>query len=165
MLAYTDGTPRFSLMGSLKGSETNRHDMLMNGAPTESKAFVSLSCKFAELPDTKSTSYTMGDSTEPTNNGISNQPGIMIVRPILHEKTMKNAETFKRWTVMHFRDLLNLPPRPDDKGISRALRYTNTKGDMFYTIHADDIRIWRSQPYYEASRRLDLENTRPMEED
>ena len=89
----------------------------------------------------------------------------MLVRPSLYERHEENAETFKRWTAMHFRDLLNLKPSSDNtEGISRTLRYTNADGELFYTIHADDISIWKTQAYYAVSRRLDLENTRTVEE-
>lgn len=71
---------------------------------------------------------------------------------------------FKRWTVMHFRDLLNLPVlTPESNGIVRALRYTNSAGELFYTIHADDIAIWASDAYKNRSGRLDLESTRNVE--
>lgn len=66
---------------------------------------------------------------------------------------------------MHFRDLLNLKPSSHGaEGISNALRYTNTEGELFYTIHADNISIWQTEPYYAVSRRLDLENTRSVED-
>lgn len=87
----------------------------------------------------------------------------MLVRPSLHSKSAENTTTFRRWTALHFRDLLNCPPsEPGAEGITRALRYTNESGDLLYTIHADDIGIWKTQPYYEISRRLDLENTRAL---
>lgn len=66
---------------------------------------------------------------------------------------------------MHFRDLLNCtPPTPGAQGISRTMRYFNTAGELFYTIHADDIRIWKTKAYYDVSRRLDLESIRAVEE-
>lgn len=90
----------------------------------------------------------------------------MLVRPSLKDKSDENAAVFRRWTAVHFRDLLNCSsPTPSHKGIVRALRYTNAAGDLFYTIHADDITIFKTQPYYEVSRRLDLENTRALRSD
>ncbi|KAF9699792.1 hypothetical protein EKO04_002193 [Ascochyta lentis] len=107
----------------------------------------------------------MGDSIEIADGGVFKRPGVMIVRPSLHEQTEEKTATFKRWTIMHFRDLLNLAPASSDaKGISRTMRYTNTAGELFYTIHADDISIWKTPAYYAISRRLDLENTRGVEE-
>ncbi|KAL1609332.1 hypothetical protein SLS59_001697 [Nothophoma quercina] len=104
----------------------------------------------------------MGDST---TNDIPKRPGVMIVRPSLHTHNKENTATFKRWTVMHFRDLLNCtPPTPGAQGISRTMRYFNTAGELFYTIHADDIRIWKTKAYYDVSRRLDLESIRAVEE-
>lgn len=107
----------------------------------------------------------MGDiSPVSTANVLSKRPGIMLVRPSLHKETPDNAETFKRWTVMHFRDLLNChAPSLSSSGISRTLRYTNLDGDLLYTIHSDDVAIWKTQAYYDVSRRLDLENTRTVE--
>lgn len=83
---------------------------------------------------------------------------------------------------MHFRDLLDCSPRPSTsedshnsensipdqplttaQGITRTLRYTNTAGDLLYTIHADDVAVWNTKAYYDVSRRLDLENTRAVE--
>lgn len=109
----------------------------------------------------------MGDSMSspppvPTTNS---RPGIMLVRPTLHSKSEENKATFRRWTALHFRDLLNCPPASPSsglEGITRALRYTNDSGDLLYTVHADDISIWKTQPYYAISRRLDLENTRAL---
>ncbi|KAJ4346275.1 hypothetical protein N0V95_005540 [Ascochyta clinopodiicola] len=107
----------------------------------------------------------MGDSIEISDDVVSTQSGIMVVRPSLHKQTEENAATFKRWTIMHFRDLLNLAPKsPDAKGIFQAMRYKSTAGELFYTIHADDISIWKTPAYYAISRRLDLENTRKVEE-
>ncbi|KZM18564.1 uncharacterized protein EKO05_0002341 [Ascochyta rabiei] len=107
----------------------------------------------------------MGDSIEITDRVAAAQPGIMIVRPSLHKQTTENAAIFKRWTIMHFRDLLNLAPEsPGSKGIFQTLRYRSTTGELLYTIHADDISIWKTPAYYAISRRLDLENTRKIEE-
>lgn len=117
-----------------------------------------------QKPLSKNT-FAMGDSmSSPPPPATSNsRPGIMLVRPSLHSKTVGNAITFRRWTALHFRDLLNCPPsKPGAEGITRALRYTNDSGDLLYTIHADDIGVWNTQPYYEISRRLDLENTRAL---
>jgi hypothetical protein len=106
----------------------------------------------------------MGDSMEISNGALSKQPGVMIVRPSPYENTKEDAATFKRWTTMHFRDLLNVAPASSDtKGISRTMRYINTAGELFYTIHADDIDIWQTPVYHAVSRRLDLENTRKVE--
>lgn len=92
-------------------------------------------------------------------------PGIMICRPILHNDTPDNRATFKRWSVMHFRDLLNLPaPPPASQGITRALRYMNSAGELFYTFHTDDVKIWDSDAYKNRSPRLDLEHTREVEQ-
>jgi len=92
-------------------------------------------------------------------------PGIMICRPSLHDVTPDNRATFKRWSVMHFRDLLNLPaPPPAFQGITRALRYTDSAGELFYTFHADDVKIWASDAYNNRSARLDLEHTREVEQ-
>ncbi|KAH6638229.1 hypothetical protein C7974DRAFT_391115 [Boeremia exigua] len=97
-------------------------------------------------------------------SGIADKhPGIMIVRPSLHHETDENAATFKRWTVMHFNDLLHCtPPTSSTRGVTHALRYINTDGQMLYTILADDISVWQTPPYYATSRRLDLENTREV---
>lgn len=87
------------------------------------------------------------------------------MRPTLHSKSEEHKATFRRWTALHFRDLLNCPPPSPSSGlggITRALRYTNDAGDLLYTIHADDIGVWKTRPYYEISRRLDLENTRAL---
>lgn len=66
---------------------------------------------------------------------------------------------------MHFRDLLNLPvPPPASQGITHALRYTNSAGELFYTFHADDVKIWASDAYKNRSPRLDLEHTREIEQ-
>lgn len=106
----------------------------------------------------------MGDIVSPANSNNIKQPGIMIVRPSLQSHTPSNAATFKRWTIMHFPDLLNLAPKTaDTQGISRAMRYTNDKGSLFYTIHADDVAVWQTPAYYAVSRRLDLESTRGVE--
>ncbi|KAF1360526.1 hypothetical protein EJ07DRAFT_154969 [Lizonia empirigonia] len=106
----------------------------------------------------------MGDIISPANSNNIKQPGIMIVRPSLHSHTPSNAATFKRWTIMHFRDLLNLAPKTANaQGISRTMRYTNDKGSLFYTIHADDVAVWQTPAYYNVSRRLDLESTRGVE--
>lgn len=92
-------------------------------------------------------------------------PGIMICRPSLHNDTPDNRATFKRWSVMHFRDLLNLPgPSPASQGITRALRYINSAGELFFTFHADDVKIWASDAYKNRSPRLDLEHTREVEQ-
>ncbi|KAJ4992152.1 hypothetical protein SVAN01_02473 [Stagonosporopsis vannaccii] len=101
----------------------------------------------------------MGDITPAP---ASARPGIMLVRPSLHFPTPSNAATFKRWTIMHFNDLLHCLSPPGSRGITRALRYISTDGQLLYTIHADDFSIWQTQPYYEVSRRLDLENTRDV---
>lgn len=101
----------------------------------------------------------MGDITPTLAN---TQPGIMLVRPTLLSPSPSNASAFKRWTIMHFNDLIHCHFPPGPKGISRALRYTNADGQLLYTIHADDISIWKTQPYYAVSRRLDLENTRDV---
>ena len=107
----------------------------------------------------------MGNFIDNDTSPPARTPGVMIVRPSLHEQSKENAATFKRWTVMHFRDLLNLSPStPDAEGISRTMRYTNAAGDLFYTIHSDNISIWKTPAYYAVSRRLDLENTRKVEE-
>lgn len=101
----------------------------------------------------------MGEKT--TNS--DKRPGILVVRPTLHEPTNENAATFKRWTIMHYRDLLNLaPPKSNTKAMSHTLRYTNSAGEIFHTIHADDIDVWNTPAYYAVSRRLDLENTRQV---
>ncbi|KAL1657146.1 hypothetical protein SLS61_000188 [Didymella pomorum] len=92
-------------------------------------------------------------------------PGIMICRPFLHNDREDDRATFKRWSVMHFRDLLNLPASPPaSQGITRALRYTNSAGELFYTFHADDVKIWASDAYKNRSPRLDLEHTREVEQ-
>lgn len=65
---------------------------------------------------------------------------------------------------MHFNDLLHCASPSGTKGITRALRYTNTDDQLLYTIHADDLAIWQTQPYYAVSRRLDLESTRAVAE-
>lgn len=66
---------------------------------------------------------------------------------------------------MHFRDLLNLPASPPaSQGITRALRYTNSSGKLFYTFHADGVNIWASKAYKNRSLRLDLEHTRDVEQ-
>lgn len=107
----------------------------------------------------------MGDSmaSPPPPPTTNSRPGIMLVRPTLHSKSEEHKATFRRWTALHFRDLLNCPPpKPSVEGITRALRYTNDSGDLLYTIHADDISAWKTQPYYAISRRLDLENTRAL---
>jgi hypothetical protein len=104
----------------------------------------------------------MGESIETVGDGM----GIMIVRPRLHEQTKDNEETFKRWTAMHFRDLLNLtsPPNTDATVITQTLRYRNSTGRLLYTIHVNDIDALKTKEYYAASRRLDLENTRKVGE-
>ncbi|KAJ8115071.1 hypothetical protein OPT61_g3187 [Boeremia exigua] len=110
--------------------------------------------------------HIMGDvtsSSTSTYDTTSKKSGIMLVRPSLHSQTDENTATFKRWTVMHFNDLLHCPPAtPSGKGIIRALRYTNTDGQLLYIIHADDLSIWQTSPYYAVSRRLDLESTKEV---
>lgn len=87
----------------------------------------------------------------------------MIVRPSLHSQTALNAAAFGRWTAMHFRDLLNLAPTtPGAESISRTIRYSNNAGELFYTIHADDVAVFQTPAYHAVSRRLDLENTRDV---
>lgn len=111
-----------------------------------------------------SLAYAMGDFLNNGTATVNQRPGVMIVRPTLHEQTEENAATFKRWTVMHFQDLLSLSQSASKtEGISRAIRYTNTAGELFYTIHVDNISILKSSAYYAVSRRLDLENTRNVE--
>ncbi|KAJ4383050.1 hypothetical protein N0V86_002278 [Didymella sp. IMI 355093] len=91
-------------------------------------------------------------------------PGMMLVRPSLHNDTADNRAIFRRWTIMHFHDLLNLAaPTPSSQGIVRTLRYSNSAGELFYTIHAEDVNIWGSDAYKNRSGRLDLENTREVE--
>ncbi|KAF3051532.1 hypothetical protein E8E11_008290 [Didymella keratinophila] len=103
----------------------------------------------------------MGDNT----SGSALTPGIMICRPSLHNDMPDSRAIFKRWSIMHFRDLLNLPaPPPASQGITRALRYTNGAGELFYTFHADDVKIWASEAYKNRSLRLDLEHTRELEQ-
>jgi len=63
---------------------------------------------------------------------------------------------------MHFNDLLHCHFPSGSRGISRALRYSSADGQLLYTIHADDLSIWQTQPYYAVSRRLDLENMRDV---
>ncbi|KAF3001923.1 hypothetical protein E8E13_006658 [Curvularia kusanoi] len=107
----------------------------------------------------------MGDALSPPAPVIP-KPGIMLVRPSLKVRSDENAAIFRRWTTMHFRDLLDCSsPTLSHKGIIRALRYINADGNLFYTIHTDDIAIFKTQPYYEVSRRLDLENTRALRSD
>lgn len=98
------------------------------------------------------------------STSVSNRPGIMLVRPSLHTSTDDNSATLKRWTAVHFRDMLNCPTRPNSTGMSRALRFTNTAGGILHTIHVDDITVFKTDAYYKLSRRLDLENTRALED-
>ncbi|KAF3046593.1 hypothetical protein E8E12_011117 [Didymella heteroderae] len=101
----------------------------------------------------------MGDNTSPP----ALTPGLMICRPFLQSDTPDNRDVFKRWSIMHFRDLLDLPaPSPASQGITRAFRYTNSAGGLFYTFHTDDVKIWASDAYKNRSPRHDLEHTRAL---
>ncbi|KAH7069289.1 hypothetical protein FB567DRAFT_555117 [Paraphoma chrysanthemicola] len=117
----------------------------------------------------------MGSITAPSPS----RAGIMVVNPRLHEPiTTENADIFSRWTKLHFRDLLGIPTESGKTGgVTRTLRFVNgaegsvdgkygygmgMESILFYTIFAPAISIFRSPQYYAVSRRLDLENTRPL---
>jgi hypothetical protein len=91
--------------------------------------------------------------------------GISLVRPKLHEDTQENRGLFRRWTKLHTRDVLSIPKDVDLGGTSKLLRYKRSENggeEYLYTIHFDDIKLLTTVPFQNVSRRLDLENTRPL---
>ncbi|KAF2025218.1 hypothetical protein EK21DRAFT_117007 [Setomelanomma holmii] len=102
--------------------------------------------------------------------------GIMLVNPRLHDPTSQNADTFERWTKLHFRDLLTDLSDPEHSGshVTRTLRFVasdvnskyghgaGTESQYLYTIRTLHIPVFRTPSYYAISRRLDLENTRNL---
>ena len=100
----------------------------------------------------------------------------MLVDPRLHDPTPENAEIFFRWTRLHNPDMLGLK----DTGhgtVTKCFRFTAPATDpkyshldsasqqpYLYTCNASDIAVFNSQPYYDISRKLDLENTRQLRE-
>ncbi|KZM18538.1 uncharacterized protein EKO05_0002342 [Ascochyta rabiei] len=107
----------------------------------------------------------MGDIHESTT---AKRPGIAIVMPKLQKDTQENRALFRRWTKLHTRDILSLPKDKDLGGVSMVLRYTRTDEDggeeYFLTNHLDDVRLLGSTPFQKLPHRLDLENTRALEE-
>jgi hypothetical protein len=109
----------------------------------------------------------MGDiETYPQHQRI---PGVAIVRPTLHDPTPENKEFFKRWTKLHLRDTLSIPTDPQLGGATRTMRFKRSidrdSEEYFYTIHLSDIRLLATEPFQQVSKRLDLENVRPLHDD
>ncbi|KAF1840561.1 uncharacterized protein K460DRAFT_323357, partial [Cucurbitaria berberidis CBS 394.84] len=102
----------------------------------------------------------------------------MLVDPRLRDPTPKSAATFFRWTKLHFRDMLNIAADPKLGKMTKTLRFAapyNDDGDeksseaqgegytkYLYTCIVDDVGILQSQPYYDISRLLNLEQTRDL---
>lgn len=99
---------------------------------------------------------------------IQRRPGIAVVRPKLHEDKQENRDMFKRWTKLHMRDTLSLPKDEDLGGASKVLRYTRATEhggeEYLYTIVLDDVRLPATEAFQKIPQRLDLENTRELQE-
>ncbi|USP77087.1 calcium calmodulin-dependent protein kinase [Curvularia clavata] len=111
---------------------------------------------------------------------ISPQPGVLLVHPLLRSPNDSNAETFHRWTKLHNKDLLNIPKDASSganidacvRGVALngATDYSHEeKPDKWpaymYTCFVGDIGVLKNQPYYNVSRKLNLEQTRSLAED
>lgn len=109
----------------------------------------------------------MGDIPSPSTP--SRRPGIAIVRPKLHSNTPQNRDLFMRWTKLHLRDTLSLPPDPDFGRVTKMLRFkrADANGEEVYlfTNHFEDLRLLREGELpAKTSQRLDLENVRALGE-
>jgi len=121
------------------------------------------------------------------------ESGILVAFPHYHTPNPTPTETlhFLRWTKLHFRDLLNishaaasaLSPAPETAKVIRECRFNAVTSSSeagpnkaeegkekkpqphLYTTHVTDLRIFQSSAYTDdVSRRLDLENTRTLED-
>lgn len=108
---------------------------------------------------------------------ISTRPGVLLVHPRLRSPNESNVETFHRWTKLHFNDLLNIPADASSgadidacvRGVAPegAIDYSHEekagmKPAYMYTCFLGDIGVVKSQPYYNVSRKLNLEQTRSL---
>jgi hypothetical protein len=95
--------------------------------------------------------------------------GVMIVHPRAKAPVPENLETFRKWSRIHFRDLLQardithatrfVAPPEDDK----FSHTDNSKlGPLLYTWGLDDISVIQGNDYFAPPRQLDLENTRKL---
>ena len=66
------------------------------------------------------------------------------------------------------RDTLSLPSHPDFGRVTKVLRFkcldSNGEEEYLYTHHLDDVRLLATGALQNVSQRLDLENTRALEE-
>jgi hypothetical protein len=96
----------------------------------------------------------------------------MTVHINLNAASPTTAATWHRWTKLHFRELLSLPPDPVAGKITHALAFaesdshnkSNSGIPFFNTVLADDVSFWKTALYKSNSKRLDLENTRELSE-
>ncbi|KAG9188624.1 hypothetical protein G6011_07329 [Alternaria panax] len=105
-----------------------------------------------------------------------NRPGLLLVHPRLHDPVPSNAETFLRWTKLHFRDLLNVPDSGSGQ-VTHDLRfgapdsddnYTHSEKEgslpkYMYTCVVSDVGFLKGDAYNDVSRKLNLEKTRELE--
>ncbi|KAF3046588.1 hypothetical protein E8E12_011094 [Didymella heteroderae] len=107
----------------------------------------------------------MGDVKVPL---AKRRPGIALVRPRLHNNTQENRDLFKRWARLHMRDTLSIPKDGVLGGASRVLRYTRLTEDgeeeYLFTIVLDDVQLPGTNRFQNVPQRLDLENTRVLDE-
>jgi hypothetical protein len=103
--------------------------------------------------------------------------GLLLVHPRLLTPSPSNASTFLRWTKLHFRDLLNIPADTSSGAkVTSCMRLTapdtainysheekqGVRPAYTYTCFVNDISVLKSKPYYDVSRKLNLELTRPL---
>ncbi|KAF2118176.1 hypothetical protein BDV96DRAFT_597049 [Lophiotrema nucula] len=106
-------------------------------------------------------------------------PGVFLVHCRLYEPSQENVDYFKKWTKLHYRDLTVVPTDPVYGGMTHCLRniapeidskYSHdatkpgTVPPYFYFCVLDDIKWLETQAYFDASRKLDIENTRSLVE-
>ena len=110
---------------------------------------------------------------------ITPVPGLLLTHPRLRSPNQENAETFERWTRLHFKDLFDMPAdassgakvdicirgtAPEDESGYSHEEKPSRQPAYLYACLVGDINILKSQPYYSISRKLNLEQTRPLGE-